>query len=179
MGRRITNTYKGDIMGMRSYYLIDNKIQSLEETEVGSSAIKSKSATILEDQNVLIIDDSPINLIVAEKTLCKFGATCFRAISAKEGLRVFGEQRIDLVLMDLHMPVIDGFRGTDLIRETEKFQSNPIPILAYTTFSYDEVMDGIKRHKLDGYIGKPFTQAQVIGSIFEVLSLKQAQYKQA
>lgn len=179
MGRRITNTYKGDIMGVRSYYLIDNKIQSLEETEVGAFAIKSKTATILEDQNVLIIDDSPINLIVAEKTLSKFGATCFRAISAKEGLRVFGEQRVDLVLMDLHMPVIDGFKGTDLIRETEKFQSNPIPILAYTTFSYDEVMDGIKKHKLDGYIGKPFTQAQVIGSIYEVLSLKQAQYKQA
>ena len=81
--------------------------------------------------------------------------------------------------MDLHMPVIDGFKGTDLIRETEKFRDNPIPIMAYTTFSYDEVMDGIKKHKLDGYIGKPFTQAQVIGSIFEVLSLKQKKYKQA
>lgn len=167
-------------MGMRSYYLIDNKIQSLEEPEVGASNLNtSKSATILEDHNVLIVDDSPINLIVAEKTLSKFGATCFRAISAKEGLKVFSEQRIDLILMDLHMPVIDGFKGTDLIRETEKFQNNPIPVLAYTTFSYDEVMNGIRKHKLDGYIGKPFTQAQVIGSIFEVLSLKKQNYKQA
>ncbi|GHE54684.1 hypothetical protein GCM10011340_06700 [Roseivirga thermotolerans] len=168
-------------MGMRSYYLIDNKIQSLEEPEVAalSKMNKSKSATLLADQQVLVIDDSPINLIVAEKTLSKFGAKCFRAISAKEGLKVFHEEKIDLVLMDLHMPVIDGFKGTDLIRETEKFQAHPVPIMAYTTFSHDEVMEGIKKHKLDGYIGKPFTQAQVIGSIFEVLSLRQQKYKQA
>jgi two-component system cell cycle response regulator DivK len=167
-------------MGMRSYYLIDNKIQSLEETDGGAQQLKkSKSASILAEQNVLIVDDSPINLIVAEKTLSKFGATCFRAISAKEGLKVYNQEKIDLILMDLHMPVIDGFKATDLIRETEKFHSFPIPIMAYTTFSYDEVMEGIKNHKLDGYIGKPFTQAQVIGSIFEVLSLKQQKYKQA
>ena len=167
-------------MGMRSYYLIDNKIQSLEEPEIdGSQLNKSKSATILENHNVLIVDDSPINLIVAEKTLSKFGATCFRAISAKEGLKMFNEQQIDLVLMDLHMPVIDGFKGTDLIRETDKFQKQPIPIMAYTTFSYDEVMIGIENHKLDGYIGKPFTQAQVLGSIFEVLSLKKENNKPA
>lgn len=167
-------------MGMRSYYLIDNKIQSLEETESGQiEKKKTKTASVLTEQNVLIVDDSPINLIVAEKTLSKFGANCFRAISAKEGLKVFNQNRIDLILMDLHMPVIDGFKGTDLIRETEKFQSNPIPIMAYTTFSYDEVMEGIKKHQLDGYIGKPFTQAQVIGSIFEVLSLKQKKYKRA
>ena len=167
-------------MGMRSYYLIDNKIQSLEEPEENHLNLKkTKSASILSDQNILVIDDSPINLIVAEKTLSKFGAKCFRAISAKEGLRVYNQEKIDLILMDLHMPVIDGFQGTDLIRETEKFQKHPIPIMAYTTFSYDEVMDGIKKHKLDGYIGKPFTQAQVLGSIFEVLSLKQQKFKQA
>lgn len=167
-------------MRMQSYYLIDNKIQSLGEQEAGTSNLNtSKSATILEDHNILIVDGSIINLIVAEKTLSKFGATCFRAISAKKGMKVFSEQRIDLILMDLHMPVIDGFKGTDLIRETEKFQNYPIPILAYTTFSYDEVMYRIRSHKLDGYIGKPFTQAQVIGSIFEVLSLKKQNYKQA
>lgn len=167
-------------MGMRSYYLIDNKIQSLEEAELGAKQLKkSKTTSILENQTVLIVDDSPINLIVAEKTLSKFGASCLKAISAKEGLKVYSQNKVDLILMDLHMPVIDGFKGTDLIRETEKFQSYPIPIMAYTTFSYDEVMEGIKNHKLDGYIGKPFTQAQVLGSIFEVLSLKQRKYKQA
>jgi two-component system cell cycle response regulator DivK len=66
-----------------------------------------------------------------------------------------------------------------LIRETQKFQNSPIPILAYTTFSFDEVKEGIKEHQLDGYIGKPFTQAQVIGSIFEVLSIKSQIVKQA
>lgn len=167
-------------MGMRSYYLIDNKIQSFEDSDERTNAIhKTKSSSVLEDQNVLIIDDSPINLIVAEKTLSKFGAKCHRALSAKEGLKKFNANDVDLVLMDLHMPVIDGFKGTDLIRETQKFQNNPIPILAYTTFSFDEVKEGIKEHKLDGYIGKPFTQAQVIGSIFEVLSIRSQRVKQA
>jgi len=167
-------------MGMCSYYLIDNKIQSFEDSgSLSSTENKSQSSSILEGQKILIVDDSPINLIVAEKTLTKFGAECHRALSAKEGLKVFNKENLDLILMDLHMPSIDGFKGTDLIRETNKFQESPIPIMAYTTFSYDEVMEGIKEHKLDGYIGKPFTQAQVIGSIFEVLSLKQQKAKQA
>ena len=76
--------------------------------------------------------------------------------------------------MDLHMPSIDGFEATAMLRETQSFKSKPITILAYTTYSQDEVKEKMDEYKLDGYIGKPFTQDKVIETIIKVLGLDKA-----
>lgn len=160
-------------MGAKSYFLVDNKIQSMDEEFIdGVEKNESPSSEVLAGTNVLIIDDNPINLIVAQKTLKKFGATSSKALSAKEGVQKFNTETVHLILMDLHMPGLDGFQTTGLIRETDKFKSTPVPILAYTTFAYDEVKAKIDEYLLDGYIGKPFTQSQVFETIMSVLSVK-------
>ena len=160
-------------MGAKSYFLIDNKIQPMdEEFVVEESKVEPVANQVLAGVSILIIDDNPINLIVAEKTLRKFGAKSIKALSAKEGLQKYASSKTQLILMDLHMPGLDGFETTALIRETDKFKTSPVPILAYTTFGFDEVKDKIKEHNLDGYIGKPFTQGQVFETIMSVLSIK-------
>ena len=143
-----------------------------EEFVDGVEPKETQATQVLADVSVLIIDDNPINLIVAEKTLRKFGAKSIKALSAKEGVKKFLETNVQLILMDLHMPGIDGFEATNLVRETDKFKSASVPILAYTTFAFDEVKQKITDHKLDGYIGKPFTQGQVFETIISVLSPK-------
>lgn len=159
-------------MGAKSYFLVDNKIQSMDDEFVdGIEKKESTSNQALADVKVLIIDDNPINLIVAQKTLSKFGATSIKALSAKEGIQKFASENVNLVLMDLHMPGIDGYKATSLLHETDKFKKSPVPVLAYTTFAFDEVKDKIESHKLDGYIGKPFTQGQVFETIMSVLSI--------
>lgn len=160
-------------MGAKSYFLVDNKIQSMDDEFV--DGVEKKEETInqvLSDVTILIIDDNPINLIVAQKTLSKFGATSVKALSAKEGVQAFQRSNVNLVLMDLHMPGIDGYKATALLHESEKFKANPVPVLAYTTFALDEVKEKMDQHKLDGYIGKPFTQGQVFETIMSVLSIK-------
>lgn len=160
-------------MGAKSYFLIDNKIQPMDEEFVEEvSNVEPVANQVLAGVSILIIDDNPINLIVAEKTLRKFGAKSIKALSAKEGLRKYAATEANLILMDLHMPGLDGFQTTGLIRETEKFKTSPVPILAYTTFGFEEVKAKIDEHKLDGYIGKPFTQGQVFETIMSVLSIK-------
>ncbi|MBO3698723.1 response regulator [Fabibacter sp. E12] len=143
----------------------DEFVEGVEKKETTSSKV-------LSDITVLVIDDNPINLIVAEKTLSKFGANSIKALSAKEGIQKFSTGSINLVLMDLHMPGIDGYKATKLLHETEQFKNSPVPVLAYTTFAYDEVKEKVEAHKLDGYIGKPFTQGQVFETIMSVLSIK-------
>ncbi len=160
-------------MGAKSYFLVDNKIQSMDDEFVDGVEKKESTANdVLADVSVLIIDDNPINLIVAEKTLKKFGAKSIKALSAKEGIQKYAVQSVQLVLMDLHMPGIDGYKATTLLHETEKFKKSPVPVLAYTTFAFDEVKEKIEEYKLDGYIGKPFTQGQVFETIMSVLSIK-------
>lgn len=159
---------------MRSYYLVNNKIQSFEEPVVEEwTTEKSDTETVLSNVKVLIVDDSAINLMVADKTLEKFGASSVKAYSGKEALKIYEDQKFDLILMDLHMPGLDGFETSDMLQASEAFKNRPAPIMAYTTYAYSEVTDKIIAHKMSGYIGKPFTQSQVINSIFAVLRISE------
>lgn len=167
---KITNNIQTKTMGARSYFLLDNEILSTDEIYDNKQVVQNDDKLMLADKSILIIDDNPINLSVAEKTLAKFGASALKSFSAKEGIQAFSNNPVDVILMDLHMPVIDGFEATKLIRETNTFQKSPIPILAYTTYSYAEVREAIEKYNLDGYIGKPFTQTQVLETILSVLS---------
>tara|TARA_R110001592_G_scaffold244026_1_gene505306 strand:- start:2040 stop:2483 length:444 start_codon:yes stop_codon:yes gene_type:complete len=137
-----------------------------------SFIVNQSDRKLLEGINILVVDDNPINLTVADKTLSKFGGSSIKCLSAEESLVVFKANPIQLILMDLHMPGIDGFAATKLIRETDKFKNNPIPILAYTTYSYNDVKVEIENCGMNGYIGKPFTHVQVIDTILEAVGVQ-------
>ena len=159
-------------MAAKSYFLLDDKILPMDsEPESKLASNRGADSEILAGKLILVVDDNPINLIVAEKTLKKFGAKSLKALSAKEGIQKFMANAVDLVLMDLHMPSIDGFEATAMLRETKAFKTNPINILAYTTYSHDEVRAKMDEFKFDGYIGKPFTQDQVLETIIKILDL--------
>ncbi|WP_165899472.1 response regulator [Roseivirga ehrenbergii] len=157
-----------------SYYLIGDKIHLMEDSFVNepSFIVNQSDRKLLDGINIIVVDDNPINLTVADKTLAKFGGTSFKCLSAEESLVAFKSKPIHLVLMDLHMPGIDGFTATKLIRETEEFKNNPIPILAYTTYSYNDVKAEIEACGMSGYIGKPFTHVQVIDTILGAVGVQ-------
>ena len=166
-------------MGAKSYFLLNDKILPMDSEEpLNESAKAVPEEEVLVGKSILVIDDNPINLIVAEKTLKKFGGKSIKALSAKDGIQKFIANTVDIVLMDLHMPGLDGFEATAMLRETKSFKTKPIKILAYTTYSYDEVKDKMAEFKLDGYIGKPFTQDQVLETIIELLSLNDSSQTQ-
>jgi len=167
---KITNNIQTIIMGARSYFLLDDEILSTDEFSTGIQASENEDKLILAGMSILVIDDHPINLSVAEKTLSKFGAQALKSFSAKDGLHTFNNNKVDLILMDLHMPVIDGFEATQLIKASNAFKKRPVPILAYTTFAYSEVSEALNKYGLDGYIGKPFTQTQVLETILSVVN---------
>ena len=127
---------------------------------------------LLKDSTILIIDDNPINLTVAHKTLAKFGAKTVKALSGVEGIKAFQKNSVQLILMDLHMPFMDGFETTQKLKAVKEFGERPAPILAYTTYAFEDVKDQIETYGLDGYIGKPFTQHQVLERIIEAVKPK-------
>lgn len=155
-----------------SYYLIDDKIHLMEDDFSSESqfSVKKSQKNLLEGINILVVDDNPINLTVADKTLAKFSGKSFKCLNAEDALLVFNSSNINLILMDLHMPNIDGFEAAKMIKQTEKFIKNPICILAYTTYSYNDVRVDLDLAGFDGYIGKPFTHTQVIDTIIDAVS---------
>lgn len=154
--------------------MIDDKIHLMEDSfsNEPSFIVNQSDQKLLDGINILVVDDNPINLTVADKTLAKFGGTSFKCLSAEDSVLAFKSKPIHLILMDLHMPGINGFEATKLIRETEEFKNNPIPILAYTTYSYNDVKAEIEACGMSGYIGKPFTHIQVIDTILEAVGVQ-------
>ena len=159
-------------MGVKSYYFENNEIKPMDDILTEGTALARPDDThvdLLKDVKVLVIDDNFINLTVAKKTLAKFGAETITALNGAEGIEAFKANDVQLILMDLHMPFMDGFETTLKLKTLPEFEERPTFIMAYTTYAYDDVKDQIEKNGLDGYIGKPFTQYQVLERIIEVI----------
>lgn len=81
---------------------------------------------------ILIVDDNPINRMVAQKTVMRWGIKSDLAENGSEALEMISRKDYDLVLMDLHMPVMDGYEATRRIRLLPDNKYKQLPVIALT-----------------------------------------------
>jgi CheY-like chemotaxis protein len=104
--------------------------------------------------HVLVVDDNPSNLADACELLSRWGITPILAADGAEAVAVARERDLDLILMDLQMPVLDGLAATKLIRAGEQERCCArAPVLAYTSCVLDS--DVLRQCGLDGVLEKP------------------------
>ena len=120
-----------------------------------------------EPYHILLVEDNQTNQFIARNILKQAGFIVSQANNGEEGYRFFQENRdkLDLVLMDIHMPVMDGYASADLIRETDA----NIPIVAMTADAIAGVEEICRSHGMVHYVSKPFEPEQFIKTILEVL----------
>ncbi|HEX4880400.1 MAG TPA: response regulator [Limnobacter sp.] len=105
---------------------------------------------------VLIVDDIEMNAWIAASVLEHHGAICecsCSAIAALERLQKGKKSSVDLVLLDIHMPEMNGFEVAVRIRQTEGLHD--LPLIAYTTAVYGDTESGAKNAGIDAVIYKP------------------------
>ena len=115
--------------------------------------------------NVLAVDDKPANLIALEAVLGS-AYQMFFANSGAEAISLLGKRRdIDLILMDVQMPVMDGLTCTRRIRDMEKNGelSRHVPIIAVSANARKEQIDMAKEAGVDEAICKPFRIPELVG----------------
>lgn len=109
-----------------------------------------------DDKVVFIIDDNKINIQVAELMLQKWGLKTNSATNPKDALNFLIHTKVDLILMDISMPEMDGFELTQAIRSLKENPNTNVPIIAMTATA----LPGYKKKCIEGgmtdYISKPF-----------------------
>ena len=124
----------------------------------------------LEDLNVLVVDDSEINLELASGLLEDLGARVDKALSGQKALAALYELNgvVDVILMDLQMPNMDGFETASIIKEQRQFKH--IPIIAVSAGVTEEQQRRTSDVGMVGFLPKPFTADQLASEILRVTS---------
>lgn len=114
----------------------------------------------------LIVEDVDINYQILETVLKKTNSRVIWAQNGKEGVDSFRlEKNIDIILMDLQMPVMDGFEATKIIRSI-----NPkVTIIAYTAYAYEGVSEKIILAGANECLIKPFNSKKLLNTIRKYL----------
>ena len=107
----------------------------------------------LTGKKILIVDDDPRNIFVLASALEDFGAEILETENGKRALEMLERHHVDLVLMDIMMPVMDGYQVIKAIRESKTYSN--IPIIAITAKSLKDDMEKCLEAGANAYISKP------------------------
>jgi CheY-like chemotaxis protein len=117
------------------------------------------AATNLQDCHVLVAEDNKINQIVVSKMLKAHNANVVFTDNGKECVEYFKTNPVDLVFMDIQMPVMDGIQATQAIRATQAGQT--VPIIAMTANTMKQDIEHYLDIGMDGYLTKPFDKVKL------------------
>jgi CheY-like chemotaxis protein len=120
-------------------------------------------------RRLLVAEDNPVNSLVARRLLEKQGHIVRMATNGLEALDMIEKEKFDCVLMDLQMPVLDGFEATAVIRNKERRSGGHLPIIALTAHAIAGDLERCLAAGMDGYLTKPIDPKHVFTTIERVL----------
>jgi signal transduction histidine kinase/CheY-like chemotaxis protein len=114
---------------------------------------------------VLVAEDSRVNLKLVTQLLEKRGHTVIAARNGREALAALNTQAVDLILMDVQMPEMDGFDATRAIRSREEGTDDHVPIIAMTAHAMKGDRDRCLNAGMDAYVSKPLRAGELFDAI--------------
>src|SRR5205814_903663 len=118
---------------------------------------------------ILIAEDNPVNERVARTLLEKQGHTVLVAHNGREALAVAQREKLDVILMDVQMPEMDGFAATAAIRDMESGTGNRVPIVGVTAHATARDRRLCLAAGMDTYLSKPIRPDMLFAAIDEVI----------
>ncbi|MBE8727868.1 tetratricopeptide repeat-containing hybrid sensor histidine kinase/response regulator [Flavobacterium hungaricum] len=146
---------KGSTFTFKLNFAINNEpLEVVEE-------VKPYNDKQLKHKSILLIEDNKINQMITRKMLENKSITCEIIDNGEEAVDLLKVKRFDMILMDVHLPGINGTTATKLIREFDK----TTPIIALTAISLDENRDMLLSFGMDDVITKPFVPDEFYSTI--------------
>lgn len=104
-------------------------------------------------KRILIVEDEQKSLKLVRDLLQVWGYSTFEATDGENGVRLAREKRPDLILMDIHLPIMDGVQASKILKEDAK--TREIPILVLSAFAMDKDKERAVQSGCDGFLSKP------------------------
>ena len=119
---------------------------------------KNVSERSIKDLNILLVEDNELNMEIAEFLLQNEGAQVTKAWNGQEAVEIFEKSRsgeFDVILMDIMMPVMNGYEAAKIIRSLDRKDAKVVPIIAMTANAFTEDKLKAKEAGMDEHIAKP------------------------
>ena len=142
--------------------------RDLERKECETKQVSNKES--LHGMNILLVEDNALNLEITEYLLKHEGCTVRTAINGLEAVRAFEQSKpfyFDAILMDVMMPIMDGYEATQTIRAMDRPDAEKVQIVAMTANAFAEDVAKCKAVGMNAHLPKPFKADQLIASIIE------------
>lgn len=129
--------------------------------DIADDITESITPDFLHGKTILITDDNEMNRLVASTILENYGATIIEAANGEEALSALDKNKADLVLMDIQMPVLNGFDTARIIRK----KGNKVPVIALTANAIKGENEKCFEVGMNDYITKPFKEEEFLKKI--------------
>jgi len=147
--------------------LMGNESKTIEENVSDTSIVDKNSYALLKGIKVLLVEDNYLNMEVAKGLLENFGVDVTTAFNGEEALNRLTTLEFDLVLMDMHMPVMDGLEATRMIRKNPSFMQ--LPIIAMTAAAMEQDRALCLEAGMNEYITKPIVLDQLVNILLKFI----------
>ncbi|EDZ62650.1 signal transduction histidine kinase [Sulfurimonas gotlandica GD1] len=158
------------VLGKGSSFIIEFKsidIASVSDEEHVRESEEIEENIKFEKSVVLVVDDVQENRDLVRESLVEAGVEILEAVNGKEAIEVFNRKDIDLILMDIRMPIMDGYTATKLIKA-----SSSVPIVALTASIMQDELKKLEDERFDGYLRKPVSKKALYKEISKFLDFK-------
>ena len=163
--------------GIGTKFTIDLSFDiALKEEVYGSEdTIESSAIHTIKGKRILLVEDNELNAEIAKTVLEDVGALITRAENGQQALELFKEKpagTFDVILMDLMMPVMDGYTATRKIRELERSDAKTVPIIAMTANAFQEDAEKCIAVGMNAHLAKPLDIEKVKTTICHLVKKK-------
>ncbi|WP_233357775.1 response regulator [Haloflavibacter putidus] len=155
-----------------AFHKSTNSIKKIRNNIDLKKTSEAQQLAVFSGKKILIVEDNALNQKITRKILERKNIVCEIAENGEIAVEKTKKTTYDLILMDVHMPVMDGIEATKIIRKND----SSTPIIALTAVSLNEEVDQFLKHGFTDFIPKPYKTELFFEKLFKVLNVSVQAY---